>query len=122
MMSRKAIPEQTSASVATAVLLIGHPSPALKRKQSVLVRSGFAITLAENICYAEVFAEAQYFDAAVYDESLPIHEKLSLARIMRIRWPWIRLIACAQNVDGELFDAIQSSESHLPETIRQSLA
>jgi hypothetical protein len=117
-MSRNSNGQTAAIPAAAAVLLVGSPSPALSRKQSVLEGSGFDITVAENICYAEVFAEAQYFDAAVYDESLPSHEQVSLARVMRVRWPWMRLIACDPAPADELFDAIQPSESQLPETIR----
>jgi hypothetical protein len=94
----------------------------LSKKRALLTDSGFDVTLAENICYAEVFAEAQRFDAAVYDDSLPAHEQVSLARVMRVRWPWMRLIACGPAPDEGLFDANQSSHADLAETLREVLA
>lgn len=121
-MARKRIGGNPLLASATSVLLVGPPSPSLSRKQALLQNSGFDITLAENICNAEVFAETQYFDAAVYDDSLPVHEQLSLARVMRIRWPWMRLIACGPAPSDGLFDANESSEAGLPETLREILA
>ncbi len=121
-MARRDFVAKQAVASATSVLLVGPPSPSLLRKKSLLQQHGFDITLAENICYAEVFAEAQHFDAAVYDDSLPVHEQLSLARVMRIRWPWMRLIACGPAPGNELFDANESSEAELPETLREVLA
>jgi hypothetical protein len=106
---------------AASVLLVGPPSPSLQRKQALLQNSGFEITFAENICYAELFAEIQYFDAAIYDESLPPHEQLSLARVMRVRWPWMRLVACGRPPEKAIFDAHESSEANLPHTLRKLL-
>ncbi len=104
----------------SSILLVGPPSPALRRKQTLLQGSGFEITLAENICYAELFAQTQHFDAAVYDDSIPPHEQLSLARLMRIRWPWMRLVSCGPDNEG-LFDAHGSSEARLAEVLRELL-
>ncbi len=122
-MPRKPKNEKVQAASPNSVLLVGVLSPALERKQSLLQNHGFDITFAENVCYAEIFAEARHFDAAVYDVSLPIEEQASLARVMRVRWPWMRLISCGTDPgDGRLFDANESSESQLPETLRQVLA
>ncbi len=86
---------------------------------------GYAITHAESICHAEMFSEAQYFDAAVYDETLTEVEQVSLARIMRVRWPWMRLIRCGsfpiKITSDPLFDAMEASEASLPETIERCL-
>jgi DNA-binding response OmpR family regulator len=109
------------AAAPASILIVGSPSPALHRKQSLLQNSGFDTTIAESICHAEVFAESQYFDAAIYDDSLPEHEQISLAHVMRIRWPWIRLISCGASPGDGLFDANQASESQLPETLKEIL-
>lgn len=107
---------------ATPILLVGPPSPLLLRRKTTLERHGFDITLAENICYAEVFAETQHFAAAVYDDALPAHEQLSLASVMRVRWPRMRLISCGHAPAEGIFDANESSEAELPEAIRAILA
>lgn len=136
MARKRTTPIQAVAS-STTVLLVGSPSPALDRKHRLLETSGFDITRAENICYAEVFAETHYFDAAICDESLPAPEQQSLARVMRVRWPWMRLISCgvhsaadktaadeiaADETEDRLFDARETSESALPETLRGILS
>jgi DNA-binding NtrC family response regulator len=120
-MARKDLVDKPLNASATSILLVGPSSPSLLRKKTVLQRHGFDITLAENICYAEVFAETQHFDAAVYDDALPAHEQLSLARVMRIRWPWMRLISCGPAPSDGLFDANEFSEAALPETLREVL-
>lgn len=101
-----------------SLLLIGVPSPAVIRKQQVLHDSGFVVTRADNICTAELLSEAQYFDAAVYDESLPETEQVSLARVMHVRWPWMRLVrfgySALKLAGDEIFDATTASEATLP--------
>ncbi len=106
-----------------SVLMVGASSPAMERKMHRLHAEGFVVTQAETICHAELFSEAQYFDAAVYDESLAEVEQLSLARIMRMRWPWMRLIRCGNSAlaASALFDASSASEANLPATIQGCL-
>ena len=81
--------------------------------------------MAETICHAEVFSESQYFDAAIYDESLTEVEQVSLARIMRVRWPWMRLIRCGYTpltiTDDVVFDATARSEGELAEVVANCL-
>jgi hypothetical protein len=120
-MSRKRKTEKTRAASPASILLVGSPSASLDRKHSLLRVSGFEITLAENICLAEVLSETWYFDAAVYDESLLPQEQASLAGIMRIRWPWMRLISCGLDSGGEIVDARATSESQLEGILRQVL-
>lgn len=109
---------------AVPLLLVAVPGPQSDRKAALLETSGFTVTRAENVCYAELFAARQHFDAAVYDDSIQPQEQISLARIMRIRWPWIRLISIGQfpaNFDPDLFDASSISEENLPTAIYQVL-
>lgn len=109
---------------AIPLLLVGMPIPQTDRKASLLESSGFTVTRAENICYAELFAAQQYFDAAVYDDSIPPQEQISLARIMRVRWPWMRLISMGTlptNFDPDLFDTWSASEENLPTALHQVL-
>jgi hypothetical protein len=84
-----------------------------------------SVTRADNICFAEVYAEAQHFAGAVYDQSLSGEEQVSLARVMRIRWPWIRIIRLAAPgnslSDNTLFDATALSESQLADCVERSL-
>ena len=108
------------------VIVVGVPSPTLDRRIRRLQSSGFSVTHAESICHAEMYSEAQYFDAAVYDDSLSEVEQVSLARIMRVRWPWMRLVRCdsapIRLTRDVLFDASSASEANLPETLLHSLA
>jgi hypothetical protein len=120
-MPRKRTTEKTRAASHASILLVGSPSASLDRKHSLLRVSGFKITLAENICLAEVLSETCYFDAVVYDESLPPQEQASLAGLMRIRWPWMRLISCGLDSGGEIVDSRATSESQLAEILRQIL-
>ena len=107
------------------LLLVAAPSPIADRMNADLREAGFDVTLAETICHAEILAEAQYFDAAIYQEQLPLHEQISLARVMRVRWPWIRLLRCGHAAldmsEENLFDATASSESQMISCIRQLL-
>lgn len=108
------------------VLLVGSPSAALERRMQVLQTAGFSVTHAESVCHAEMYSEAQYFDAAIYDPSLSEVEQVSLARIMRVRWPWMRLVRCSHApihiTRDALFDASEASESHLAESLRAMLS
>ncbi|WP_150133101.1 hypothetical protein [Acidisarcina polymorpha] len=120
-MSKKRASKSKEIPTTSSILLVGAPSPSLDRKKSGLEGSRFDVTLAENICYAEIYAETQYFDAAVYDDSLPAEEKIALASVMRVRWPWMRLVSLGPVSSQELFDAIEASESQLPESLRSVL-
>ena len=107
------------------VLLVGAPSAVLERRAHLLRASGFTVTQAENVCYAEMFSDQQYFDAAVYDDSLVAEEQMSLASVMRIRWAWMKLIQFQThgrpgNLAG-IFDATVSAESELVASIQSRL-
>jgi len=121
-MGRKGSARKLTAACSISVLLVGQPSASLDRKRALLEDSGFEVTLADNICYAEVFSEHQHFDAAVYDDAVAPHEQASLAGVMRIRWPWMRLVACGPISSAELFDGNESSESELPKALHRILA
>ena len=107
------------------ILVVGASSPELDRRIHLLQSSGCSVTHAESVCHAEMYSEAQYFDAAVYDASLSEVELVSLARIMRVRWPWMRLVRCGgapiRITRDPLFDAAEASEASLPETLRAIL-
>jgi hypothetical protein len=109
-----------------SLLLVGAQTPTLERKRQLLGDAGFAVTLADNICEAEVYSEAQYFDGAVYDESLSETEQVSLARVMRVRWPWMRLVRCGHLplsiTEDAVFDATSASEARLSEVVRDCLS
>lgn len=114
----------TKPKVTVPLLLVAAPSPEADRKASHLEANGFLVTRADNICYAELFAAEQYFDCAVYDNSITPQEQVSLARIMRIRWPWMRLISMGHlpaNFDPDLFDTWSASEETLPTALHQVL-
>uniref|UniRef100_A0A7V5CSK9 Response regulatory domain-containing protein n=1 Tax=Acidobacterium capsulatum TaxID=33075 RepID=A0A7V5CSK9_9BACT len=109
---------------AIPLLLVGSDSAELDRKTALLSSHGYVVTRAENICYAEMFAAEQYFEAAVYDSSLDTQEQISLARIMRVRWPWMRLVRCGPmpaHADPDLFDAWSLSEERLPQDVESTL-
>jgi hypothetical protein len=90
---------------------------------------GFIVTRADNVCFAEIYAEAQQFAGAVYDQSLSEEEQVSLARVMRIRWPWMRIIRWVPPdnsfsprtfSDDTLFDCSAVSESQLASCVKHS--
>ena len=118
-------PSKSPKIAAANVLLVGAPSAVLERRAHLLRTSGFNVTLAENVCYAELFSEQQYFDAAVYDDSLVMEEQLSLAGVMRIRWPWMKLIQIQkQGLTGNqanTFDATVATESELVASVQSRL-
>lgn len=106
------------------LLLVATPGAQTDRKVALLETSGFSVTRADTICHAEIFAAEQYFDAALYDDSIPAHEQIALARVMRVRWPWMRLVSAGKlpaNHDPDLFDASSISEENLPTAIYQVL-
>jgi hypothetical protein len=98
-------------------LFVTVPSAQADRTEEVLQSLGLSVTRADNICVAEMYSEAQRFEAAVYDQSLTPQEQVSLARIMRIRWPWMRILrlapVSASPVDHGLFDCTALSASQL---------
>jgi hypothetical protein len=122
MMTGRASKIKPREACAKSVLLVGPQSASVDRRKALLEASGFEVTLAENICHAEVFSETQHFDAAVYDESLASHEQVSLAGVMRIRWPWMRLVASGPTSLAELFDGSESLEAELPRALGRILA
>jgi hypothetical protein len=121
-MSRKSARKKSVSSI--PLLLVGADSAEVDRKAALLHAHGYAVTRAESICHAEVFAAEQYFEAAVYDGSLDLQEQISLARIMRVRWPWMRLVRCGPmpaHADPGLFDAWSLSEERLPQDVESTL-
>ena len=72
-----------------------------------------------------MFAAAQRFEAAVYDQSLSQEEQVSLARVMRIRWPWMRIIRWVSSPgpleDNALFDCTVVSQSQLASCVERAL-
>jgi hypothetical protein len=107
------------------ILFVATPSAQADRIEAALQSMGLSVTRADNICFAEVYAEAQHFAGAVYDQSLSEVEQVSLARVMRIRWPWIRIIrwvAPGNSLsDNTLFDCSALSESQLADCVERSL-
>jgi len=123
---KKSAKQSTRVAAVKAILLVGAPSPALKRRQRLLQSAGMDVVCSDNICTAEMISETQYFDGAVYDDSLPAHEQVSLAQVMRVRWPWMRLVryghVAGEERSDELFDASQPLEEGLAATLRNVLA
>lgn len=109
-----------------AVLFVTVPSAQADQTEAALALLGLSVTRADNICYAEMYAEAQHFTAAVYDRSLSQEEQVSLAQVMRIRWPWMRIIRSvsspAPRSDDALFDCSAGSQAQLTACVQQSLA
>jgi DNA-binding NtrC family response regulator len=93
--------------------------------EAALRATGLNVTRADNICFAEMFAEAQRFEAAVCDHSLSQEEQVSLARVMRIRWPWMRIIRWVSSgdplQDDALFDCSVFSRSQLASCVEHAL-
>ena len=113
-------------AIAVPTLLVTVPSAQADRTEAALRSFGLSVTRADNVCLAEMYAEAQHFEAAVYDQSLNQQEQVSLAQVMRIRWPWIRIIRLVSSrdplPDDALFDCIAHSESQLTACIERALA
>jgi hypothetical protein len=114
-------------AIAVPTLLVTIPSAQADRTETLLRSFGLSVTRADNVCFAEMYAEGQHFEAAVYDQSLSQQEQVSLAQVMRIRWPWIRIIRLVSSsdlslADDALFDCIARSESQLPACIERALA
>jgi hypothetical protein len=105
-------------------LFVTIPSALADRTEAVLQSLGLSVIRADNVCVAEIYSEAQHFEAAVYDQSLSPEEQVSLARIMRIRWPWMRILRLAPAsapplIDHDLFDCTALSESQLAACIER---
>jgi hypothetical protein len=103
--------------LALPTLYVSIPSTQADHTEAELRAKGLNVTRADNICLAEMFAQAQRFEAAVYDHSLSQEEQVSLARVMRIRWPWMRIIRLVSAgdplQDNVLFDCSVFSRSQL---------
>jgi hypothetical protein len=103
-------PKQQKKQRAPAVplLFVCAPSGEADETAAMLEARGMLITRADNVCYAEMYADTQHFKAAVYDQSLSQEEQASLARVMRIRWPWMRILRWVAGSDpffeDELYD------------------
>ena len=106
------------------ILFVSVPSEQADQTESLLQSLGLSVTRADNICVAEIYADAERYEAAVYDRSLTPEEQVSLARVMRIRWPWMRIIrftgANAPPVEHDPFDCHARSASDLATCIQHS--
>ena len=115
-----------SRSAALPTLFVCIPSAQADKTEAALRSKGLRVTRADNVCFAEMFAEAQRFEAAVYDQSLSQEEQVSLARVMRIRWPWmhiIRWVAAGNPLqDDALFDCSVFSASQLASCLERELS
>ncbi len=115
-----------SRSLAMPVLFVCSPSAQADQTEAALRAKGLTVTRADNICVAEMFAEAQRFEAALYDQSLSQKEQVSLARVMRIRWPWMRIVRWVSPgdplQDDALFDCSASSASQLASCVERVLS
>jgi hypothetical protein len=115
-----------SRPVAVPTIFVAIPSAQADQTEAALQARGLSITRADNICVAEMYAEAQHFEAAIYDQSLSQEEQVSLARVMRIRWPWMRILRLVPSgaplVDDALFDLSALSASQLASWVERSLA
>jgi hypothetical protein len=85
-------PTKHSPAQGVPALFVAAPSAQADRTEAVLRAIGLTVTRADNVCFAEIFAEAHHFAAAIYDQSLSQEEQASLARVMRFRWPWMRIL------------------------------
>jgi hypothetical protein len=105
-------------------LFVAVPSAQADQTEAILGSAGLGVTRADNICVAEMYAESQRFEAAVYDQSLSPEEQVSLARVMRIRWPWMRIIrlASAPHENDALFDCTAFSTTQLTTFVERALA
>lgn len=95
----------------------------LERRHQVLHHGKFHVTIAESICHAEIFSESNYFEAAVYDDSIHPLEQNSLAQVMRVRWPWMRIVRLTPGTPHDetpgLFDVTIHSEAELMAALLQ---
>ena len=111
---------------AVPVLFVTVPSDEADQTSADLQSKGLSVVRADNICFAEMYAESSRFEAAVYDHSLSQEEQVSLARVMRVRWPWMRLIRKvvpgSSLLEDDAFDWSVDSESKLGVCIDRWLA
>jgi hypothetical protein len=109
--------KKSSRTQAVPALFVCTPSARADQTAATLQAKGLSITRADNVCFAEIYADAQRFEAAIYDQSLSQEEQASLARVMRIRWPWMRIMRWvspgAALLDDDLFDWSVRSEPEL---------
>ncbi len=109
----------------TSTLFVTIPSAQADQTEAALQAKGLIVTRADNICVAEMMAEGQRYEAAVYDRSITPEEQASLARVMRVRWPWMRLIrylpAGKAPWDDGLFDCTAVSAAELAACAERSL-
>ncbi len=112
-------------AIAVPALFVTAPSPQADETEKALQAQGLSITRADNICFAEIYADASRFAAAIYDQSLPQHEQISLAQVMRIRWPWMRILRWvspgAPLENDDLFDWSVRNRRELTECVQQRL-
>jgi hypothetical protein len=112
-------------SLALPTLFVSIPSAQADRTEAGLRERGLLVTRADNVCVAELFAEAERFEVAIYDRSLSQEEQISFARVMRIRWPWMRIIRFSSSIapltEDALFDCSALSESQLTACVERSL-
>jgi hypothetical protein len=119
-------PTKLSPGEAVTALFVAALSAQADRTEAVLRANGLTVTRAENVCFAEIYAEAQRFAAAIYDRSLSQEEQASLARVMRIRWPWMRILRWVPSGDElhneDLFDWSVRNERELADCVALRLA
>ena len=117
--------KKTSPRLAVPALFVTLPSEQAEQTEAALQAKGLLVTRADNICYAEMYAEAQRFETAVYDRSLSQQEQAALARVMRIRWPWMRILRFVSPgealLDDALFDCSAASAAELAACVERLL-
>jgi len=114
-------PTKRSPAEAVPALFVAALSAQADRTEALLVANGLKVIRADNVCIAEIYAEAQRFAAAIYDQSLSQEEQASLARVMRIRWPWMRILRWVPSGDElqneDLFDWSVRNERELADCV-----
>jgi hypothetical protein len=114
-------PTKHSPAQGVTALFVAAPSAQADRTEAVLRANGLTVTRADNVCFAEIYAEAHRFAAAIYDQSLSQEEQASLARVMRFRWPWMRILHWVSSgdpvEDEDLFDWSFRTETELADCV-----
>src|SRR3984957_5414709 len=77
-------------AIAVPTLLVTIPSAQAERTEALLRSFGLSVTRADNVCFAEMYAEGQHFEAAVYDQSLSQQEQVSPGQKERRPPPRVR--------------------------------
>ncbi len=112
-------------ALAVPALFVTVPSAQADQTALTLQAKGLRVTRADNICFAEMIAQEQRFEAAIYDRSLSQEEQVSLARVMRIRWPWMKLLRWvspgAPLLEDDLFNWSVRSEPELAACVERRL-